>query len=43
MVAGWPGACDASRATALGFPTDRSFDAIVQQYIDKDLPARPIG
>ena len=43
MVAGWPGACDAARATALGFPTDRDFDAIVQQYIDKDLIARSIA
>jgi nucleoside-diphosphate-sugar epimerase len=33
MVAGWPGACDASRARALGFPHDESFDAIVGQYM----------
>jgi len=33
MVAGWPGACDASRARALGFPHDDSFDAIVRQYM----------
>jgi D-erythronate 2-dehydrogenase len=37
MVAGWPGACDASRARALGFPSDESFDAIVRQYIRDDL------
>ena len=34
MVAGWPGACDASRARTLGFPHDDSFDAIVRQYMD---------
>ena len=32
MVAGWPGACDASRARALGFPHDDSFDDVVTQY-----------
>jgi nucleoside-diphosphate-sugar epimerase len=35
MVAGWPGACDASRAKALGFPSDGSFDAIVRQHMDR--------
>lgn len=38
MVATWPGALDASRARALGFPSDESFDAILRQYIDHDLP-----
>ena len=35
MVAGWPGAVDASRARALGFPSDHSVDALIQQYIDR--------
>jgi nucleoside-diphosphate-sugar epimerase len=33
MVSGWPGACDASRARALGFPHDESFDDMVKQYM----------
>jgi nucleoside-diphosphate-sugar epimerase len=33
MVSGWPGACDASRARALGFPHDDSFDDMVRQYM----------
>jgi D-erythronate 2-dehydrogenase len=33
MVAGWPAACDASRARALGFPSDESFDDIIRQYM----------
>ena len=37
MVAGWPGACEASRARALGFPGDENFDAIVRRYIDEEL------
>lgn len=32
MVAGWPGAWDTSRAEAMGFPADRSFDEIVRAY-----------
>ncbi len=38
MVAGWPGAVDASRARALGFPSDQSLDALIQQYIDERQP-----
>jgi nucleoside-diphosphate-sugar epimerase len=34
MVSGWPGACDASRARALGFPHDESFDEMVKQYME---------
>jgi len=37
MVATWPGNCDASRARSLGFPSDRSFDDIIRQYIENDL------
>lgn len=33
MVAGWPAACDASRARALGFPSDEGFDEIIRQYM----------
>lgn len=36
----WPGRLDASRALALGFPVDRSFDDIIRQYIAHDLVAR---
>jgi len=32
-VAGWPAACDASRARTLGFPSDESFDDIIRQYM----------
>jgi D-erythronate 2-dehydrogenase len=34
----WPGRFDASRALALGFPVDTSFDDIIRQYIEHDLP-----
>ena len=33
MVATWPGELAASRARALGFPTDSDFDEIVRRYI----------
>lgn len=39
MVATWPGACDATRARALGFPGETDFDAVVRRYIRDDLPA----
>lgn len=32
IVATWPGAWDATRARALGFPCDESFDAVIRQY-----------
>jgi nucleoside-diphosphate-sugar epimerase len=41
MVRGWPGAGDNSRARALGFPVDDSFDAIIRHYIEKDMPRAP--
>ncbi len=37
MVASWPGACDASRARALAFPSDDSFDAIIRQYMQEHV------
>jgi nucleoside-diphosphate-sugar epimerase len=33
VVATWPGALDAARARALGFPADASFDQIVRDYM----------
>jgi D-erythronate 2-dehydrogenase len=41
IVSGWAGALDASRATALGFRAETSFDQIVQVYLEDDLPSRP--
>jgi D-erythronate 2-dehydrogenase len=35
IVSTWPGALDASRARALGFPSDDSFDAIVRRHMDE--------
>ena len=35
MVATWPGELAASRARALGFPTDSDFDEIVRRYIEE--------
>jgi D-erythronate 2-dehydrogenase len=37
IVAGWPGRFDASRATALGFVAETSFDAIIRAHIDDEL------
>ncbi len=37
MVASWPGACDAARARALGFPSDSDFDAIVRKYMEEEV------
>jgi hypothetical protein len=37
MVLGWPPAIDNTRAIALGFPVDDSFDAIVRSYMKKDM------
>jgi nucleoside-diphosphate-sugar epimerase len=34
MMNGWPGALDDTRARALGFPADESFDAMIRQYMD---------
>jgi D-erythronate 2-dehydrogenase len=35
IVATWPGAWDASRARALGFPGDESFDVIVRRHMEE--------
>ena len=37
MVLGWPPAIDNTRALALGFSADESFDSIVREYIEQDL------
>jgi nucleoside-diphosphate-sugar epimerase len=37
IVGTWPGAWDTTRAQALGFPADQSFDAIIEQYIAEEL------
>ncbi len=38
IVNTWPVAVDASRALALGFPTDHSFEDIVRRYMAEDMP-----
>ena len=42
IVGSWPAAWDVSRATALGFEGDGSFEAIVRAYVEDDLH-RPAG
>jgi nucleoside-diphosphate-sugar epimerase len=37
IVAGWPPRFDASRATALGFAAEASFDEIIRAHIDDEL------
>ena len=37
MVRSWPGACDTTRARALGFPGDETYDAAIRQYIAEEL------
>jgi nucleoside-diphosphate-sugar epimerase len=37
MVAGWPQNFDASRATALGFRAENSFDEIVRAHVEDEL------
>ena len=39
MVRGWGRAVDARRARALGFVVETSFDEIVREYIDEEMPA----
>ncbi len=41
MVATWPGELAASRARALGFPSDTDFDEIVRRYIAEAGIGRP--
>jgi D-erythronate 2-dehydrogenase len=41
MVASWPAEWDTTRALALGFPSDESFDEIIRDYMRDELaPAR---
>jgi nucleoside-diphosphate-sugar epimerase len=40
IVAGWPQAFDASRATALGFKAEKSFDEIICAHIEDELGGR---
>ena len=37
IVAGWPQAFDASRATALGFTAEKSFDEIIRAHVEDEL------
>jgi hypothetical protein len=37
IVSGWPQDFDASRATALGFVGDKSFDEIIRIHIEDEL------
>ena len=37
IVAGWAPRGDAARARSLGFPEDKSYDAIVQAFIEDDI------
>jgi nucleoside-diphosphate-sugar epimerase len=39
IVATWPAALDVTRALALGFPRDESFDAIVRRFMSDELGA----
>ncbi len=44
IVATWPAALDASRALALGFPCDDSFDTIVRRHMEEvDSPEIPLA
>lgn len=40
IVAGWPQAFDASRATALGFAAEKSFDEIIRAHVEDELGGR---
>lgn len=40
IVASWPGAWDATRGLALGFPTDASYDAIIRAHIAERQTSR---
>jgi nucleoside-diphosphate-sugar epimerase len=40
IVAGWPRRFDATRALALGFTADRSFDDIIRAHIEDELAGR---
>jgi nucleoside-diphosphate-sugar epimerase len=40
IVAGWPQAFDARRATALGFTAEKSFDEIIRVHVEDELGGR---
>jgi hypothetical protein len=40
IISSWPGAFTSPRALRLGFQADASMDAIVQAFIEDDLPAQ---
>jgi nucleoside-diphosphate-sugar epimerase len=40
IISSWPGAFTSQRALRLGFQADASIDAIVQAFIEDDLPAQ---
>ena len=40
MVATWPGALDAAKARALGFPRDEDFETVIRQYVRDELSER---
>jgi nucleoside-diphosphate-sugar epimerase len=43
IVSTWPVALDGSRASGLGFPTDRAFEDIVRRYVADDMPRQGAG
>jgi nucleoside-diphosphate-sugar epimerase len=43
IVSTWPAALDGSRASGLGFPTDRAFEDIVRRYVADDMPRQGAG
>ena len=40
IISSWPGAFTSSRALRLGFQADANMDAIVQAFIEDDLPGQ---
>jgi hypothetical protein len=40
IISSWPGAFTSQRALSLGFQADASMDAIIQAFIEDDLPAQ---
>ena len=40
IISSWPGAFTSPRALQLGFQADASMDAIVQAFIEDDLPGQ---
>ena len=43
IVAGWPKRLDSKRARAMGFRADASMDALIQVYMEDDMPAAKAG